>query len=133
MYLHLRIPHQIRGFEPEPKPELAKEALREAIVNAVAHRDYTVYGPILLFIFDDRIEVHTPGKPPNTVDEDAMRAGVHVVRNPRIYARLSDAGLVTRAGTGVRRIIRLIKQATGREVEITIREYEVLLTIPRIV
>jgi ATP-dependent DNA helicase RecG len=129
--LHLRTPHEIRGFEPEPKPELPKEALREAIVNAVAHRDYTVRGPVRLFVLDDRMEIHTPGKPPNTVDEGAMRVGVHVVRNPRIYARLSDAGLVTRAGTGVRRIIRLVKGAVGRDVEISISEFEVLLTIPR--
>ncbi|MCL6449774.1 MAG: putative DNA binding domain-containing protein [Acetobacteraceae bacterium] len=129
--LHLRVPHEIRGFEPEPKPELPKEALREAIVNAVAHRDYTIHGPVRLFVFDDRVEVHTPGKPPNTVDEGAMRAGTHVVRNPRIYARLSDAGLVTRAGTGIPRIIRLVKQATGRDIEINVREFEVLLTIPR--
>lgn len=129
--LHLRIPHAIHGFEPEPRPELPKEALREAIVNAVAHRDYTVRGSVRLFIFDDRIEVHTPGKPLNTVDEEAMRAGVHIVRNPRIYARLSDAGLVTRAGTGVRRIIRLVRDATGRDISITIRAFEVLLTIPR--
>jgi ATP-dependent DNA helicase RecG len=129
--LHLRTPHEIRGFEPEPKPELPKEALREAIVNAVAHRDYTVRGPIRLFIFDDRVEIHTPGKPPNTVDEGAMRAGAHVMRNPRIYARLSDVGLVTRAGTGVRRIVRLVKEAIGRDIEIVIREFEVLLTIPR--
>lgn len=129
--LHLRTPHEIHGFEPEPKPELPKEALREAVVNAVAHRDYTVRGPIRLFIFDDRVEIHTPGKPPNTVDEGAMRAGAHVMRNPRIYARLSDAGLVTRAGTGVRRIIRLVKEAVGRDIEIVIREFEVLLAIPR--
>jgi ATP-dependent DNA helicase RecG len=129
--LHLRTPHEIRGFEPEPKTELPKEALREAIVNAVAHRDYTVRGPIRLFILDDRIEIHTPGKPPNTVDEGAMRAGAHIPRNPRIYARLSDVGLVTRAGTGVRRIIRLVKDAVGRDIEIAIREFEVLLTIPR--
>lgn len=131
LYLHLRIPHEIRGFEPEQKPELPKEALREAIVNAVAHRDYTVQGPIRLFVFDDRIEVHTPGRTPNTVDEEAMRAGVHVVRNPHIYARLSDSGLVTRAGTGIRRIIRLVKEATGKDIKIAIRDFEVLLTIPR--
>ncbi|MGH7600749.1 MAG: ATP-binding protein [bacterium] len=105
--------------------------MREAVVNAVAHRDYTIHGQIRLFIFDDRIEIHTPGKPPNTIDEAAMRAGVHVVRNPRFYSRLSDAGLVTRAGTGIRRIIRLVREATGREVEILIRDFEVLLTIPR--
>jgi ATP-dependent DNA helicase RecG len=131
VHLHLPVPHKIEGFQPEPRPELPKEVLREAIVNAVAHRDYTVQSPVRLFIFDDHIEVHTPGKPPNTVDEEAMRAGVHVVRNPRIYARLSDAGLVTRAGTGIRRIIRLTREATGREAEIRVREFEVLLTLPR--
>jgi ATP-dependent DNA helicase RecG len=131
LYLHLPVPHEIRGFEPEPKPELPREALREAIINAVAHRDYTVRGPIRIFIFDDRIEIHTPGRPPNGVNADAMRAGVHVVRNPAIYARLSDAGLVTRAGTGIRRMIRLVREATGRDVEIQVSDFEVLLTIPR--
>jgi len=129
--LHLPTPHEIKGFSPEAKPELPEEALREAVVNAVAHRDYTVMGPIRIFILDDRIEIHTPGRTPNTVDEAAMRAGVHVVRNPHIYARLSDAGLVTRAGSGIRRIIRLIKQATGSNIGIDIRDFEVLLTIPR--
>ncbi len=129
--LHLPIPHEIEGFAPEPRPELPGAALREAIVNAVAHRDYTVQGPVRLFILDDRIEIHTPGKPPNSVDEGAMRTGVHVVRNPRIYARLSDAGLTTRAGTGIRRIIRLVREAVGRDVDLVLRDYEVLLVIPR--
>jgi ATP-dependent DNA helicase RecG len=131
LHLHLPLPHEIRGFEPEPKPELPKEALREAIVNAVAHRDYTIRGPIRLFVFDDRIEIHTPGRPPNGVDAEAMRSGAHVVRNPWIYARLSDAGLVTRAGTGIRRIVRLVREATGREVGIEVHDFEVLLTLPR--
>lgn len=129
--LHLPVPHEIRGFAPEARPELPEEALREAVVNAVAHRDYTVHGPIRIFILDDRIEFHTPGMPPNTVDEEAMRAGVHVVRNPHIYSRLSDAGLVTRAGSGIRRIIRLVREATGSDIGIAIRSFEVLLTIPR--
>lgn len=131
LYLHLPIPHEIVGFEPEPKPELPKEALREAVVNAVAHRDYTIRGPVRLFIFDDRIELHTPGRPPNGVTAEAMRDGVHVVRNPAVYARLSEVGLVTRAGTGIRRIIRLVREATGREVEIAVKEFELLVTIPR--
>jgi len=129
--LHLTTRHEIRGFEPEPRPELPKEVLREAIVNAVAHRDYTVQGPVRLFIFDDQIEIHTPGKPPNDVNEDAMRAGMSVVRNPHIYTRLSDAGLVTGAGTGIKRIVRLVTEATGHDVVISIREFETLLTIPR--
>jgi ATP-dependent DNA helicase RecG len=51
--LHLLTGHEIRGFDPERKPELPDEALREAVVNAVAHRDYTVHGPVRLFVFDD--------------------------------------------------------------------------------
>lgn len=129
--LHLPTPHEIKGFSPEVKPELPEEALREAVINAVAHRDYTIHGPIRLFILDDRIEIHTPGSAPNTVDEEAMRAGIHVVRNPHIYARLSDAGLVTRAGSGIRRMIRLIKEATANNIGIDLRNFEVLLTIPR--
>lgn len=131
LYVHLPIPHRIRGLEPEPQPELPDAALREALVNAVAHRDYTVQGPVRLFVFDDRVEFHTPGKAPNTVDEEAMRMGTHVVRNPHIYARLSDAGLVTRASTGVPRIVKLVKEATGRDVLIQLRDFEVLLSIPR--
>jgi ATP-dependent DNA helicase RecG len=129
--LHLSVPHKIRGLEPEPQPELPDEVLREAIVNAVAHRDYTVRGPIRVFVFDDRVEFHTPGKAPNTVDEEAMRAGTHVVRNPHIYARLSDAGLVTRVGSGIPRIVKLVRQATGKDVTIELREFEVLVSIPR--
>jgi ATP-dependent DNA helicase RecG len=131
LYLHLRIPHDIRGFAPEAQPELPPEALREAVVNAVAHRDYTVHGPIRLFLLDDRIEIHTPGRAPNTVDEAAMRAGVHVVRNPHIYTRLADAGLVTRAGSGIRRMSRLVRAATGQDIGIVLRDFEVLFTIPR--
>ena len=54
------------------------------------------------------------------------------MRNPHIYGRLSDAGLVTRAGSGIRRMIRLIKEATGNDIGIDIRDFEVLFTIPRI-
>jgi ATP-dependent DNA helicase RecG len=82
-------------------------------------------------VFDDRVEIHTPGRLPNTVDEGAMRAGVHMVRNPRIYTRLADAGLVTKAGTGVRRMVALVKKALGQDIHISTTEAEVVFTIPR--
>ncbi len=86
---------------------------------------------LIVYILDDRIEIHTPGRAPNTVDEEAMRAGIHVVRNPHLYARRSDAGLVTRAGSEIRRMIRLIKETTGNDIGINFRDFEVLITIPR--
>ena len=60
-----------------------------------------------------------------------MRAGIHVVRNPHSYAQLSEAGLVTLTGSGIRWIIRLVKEATGRDIGIALRAYKVLITIPR--
>lgn len=102
--LHLRTGHEIVGFEPERREEIPPAALREAVVNALVHRDYTIPGPVRVFVLSDRVEVHSPGRPPNSVDADAMRAGVHVTRNPHIYSRTAEAQLATRAGTGIRRI-----------------------------
>ena len=106
-------------------------ALREAVVNALVHRDYTIPGPTRIFVLSDRVEVHSPGRPPNSVDADAMRAGVHVTRNPHIYSRMAEAQLATRAGTGIRRIARLLREAYGAELGIVISDAEVVLLLPR--
>lgn len=59
--IYVKEEHRIKGLEPEAYPEIPDVALREAIVNAVAHRDYTISAPIRVFVFNDRIEFHTPG------------------------------------------------------------------------
>jgi ATP-dependent DNA helicase RecG len=129
--LHLRTGHVIVDFQPEVREEIPLAALREAIVNALVHRDYTIPGPTRIFVFADRVEIHSPGRPPNSVDESAMRAGVHVTRNPHIYSRVAEAQLATRAGTGIRRIARLLRERSGAELGISISDAEVVLTLPR--
>jgi ATP-dependent DNA helicase RecG len=129
--LHLRTAHEITGFEPERSEEIPVAALREAAVNALVHRDYTIPGAVRIFVLADRVEVRSPGRPPNSVDADAMRAGVHVPRNPHIYSRVADAQLATRAGTGIRRIARLLRESSGRELGIQISDAEVVLVLPR--
>ncbi|MGH3926214.1 MAG: ATP-binding protein, partial [Pseudonocardiaceae bacterium] len=131
LQLHLRTAHQIVGFEKERHEEIPMAALREAVVNALVHRDYTIAGPTRVFVLSDRVEVRSPGCPPNSVDTEAMRAGVHVTRNPHIYSRVATTGLATRAGTGIRRIARLLKEAGGTSLGISISEAEVALTLPR--
>ena len=55
-------------------PQFSPRAVFEAIVNAVVHRDYSIAtGKIRLFIFDDRLELYSPGALPNTLPIDAMR------------------------------------------------------------
>ncbi len=129
--LHLRTGHEIIDFGREKREEIPLAALREAVVNALVHRDYTIPGATRIFVLSDRVEVHSPGRPPNSVDADAMRAGVHVTRNPHIYSRMADAQLATRAGTGIRRISRLLREVHGTKLGIAISDAEVVLSLPR--
>lgn len=129
--LHLRTGHEIAGFEPEKREEIPLTALREAAVNALVHRDYTIPGPVRIFVFADRVEVRSPGRPPNSVDADAMRAGVHVPRNPHIYSRVAAAQLGTRAGTGIARISRLLREHSGQALGIEISDAQVVLVLPK--
>ena len=92
--IHLPVAHAIEGFAPEQRPELPEVALREVLVNALAHRDYTIAAPVRIFVFDDRVEIRTPGTLPNSVTIAAIRLGAaHVMRNPILYTLFSRLGL----------------------------------------
>ena len=130
--LYIREEHRIKGFEPELYPEIPESVLREGIVNAVAHRDYTINASIRLFIFDDRVEIRTPGKLPNTVTVESMKmAGSHVLRNPTLYNLLYKSGMVTDIGSGVYRMIKLMREKLNREIGLKVTETEFILSISR--
>ena len=130
--LYLQQAHVIDGFKPELRPEVPLDALREAIVNAIAHRDYTISAPIRLLIFDDRVEIRTPGTLPNGVTIPKIRiGGAHMLRNPTIYNLLARMGMVTDLGSGVRRIIKSVKTHLNKEVALEDTGTEFVLTIPR--
>ncbi|MCL6638751.1 MAG: hypothetical protein K6T80_03605 [Firmicutes bacterium] len=129
LYLKTRV--KIKGFAGEMHHEIPLETLREAVINAIAHRDYHIPAQIRIFIFDDRIEIISPGKLPNTITLDNIRMGVHAERNPLIVSFLSKMGYVTQIGTGIIRMIRLLKQHTGKEPEFEERGQEFLVRIWR--
>lgn len=93
-------------------PAVPPAALREALVNAVAHADYTQRGaPIRVAVFDDRVEVENPGilQPGLTLQD--LRDGVSRVRN-RVIARVfKELGLIEQWGTGVRRMLAACEAA----------------------
>ena len=93
------------------------EAVREALVNAVAHRDYTItVTDIELSIYMDRIELISPGRLPNTVTVDKMRAGYRASRNELIKEVLRDYRYIEATGLGVpRRIIAGIRAHNGTD------------------
>jgi ATP-dependent DNA helicase RecG len=93
------------------------EAVREAIVNAVAHRDYTIsVTDIELSLYSDRLEVISPGRLPNTVTIEKMKQGFRAARNELIKEILRDYGYVEYRGMGVRnRIIQGMLEHNGTE------------------
>lgn len=90
------------------------EAVRELLVNAIAHRDYNIQGDnIHLNIFSDRLEIHSPGGLPGPVNlENILQA--RYSRNPVIVQVLSDLGFMERLGYGLDRVVAVLQQSGMR-------------------
>lgn len=99
---------RLEGGRRRLRPAYPVEAVREAIVNAVVHRDYTIaVTDIELSLYANRLEVISPGRLPNTVTVDKMREGYRAARNELMKEILRDYGYVEHRGMGVRnRIIQ---------------------------
>jgi len=84
-------------------------AWQEALVNAVAHRDYSITGAsIEVWMFDDRVEVRSPGLPPPpvTLEQLQQHRSVHCSRNPLIVRVLADFGYLREMGEGIPRMFQ---------------------------
>ncbi len=92
--------------------EIPEIALEEAVVNALAHRDYLISSSIRVFIFDNRVEIISPGKLPNTATVESIRAGIQIVRNPVLISFVPKIGIPYRGlGSGVPRMIEECRKA----------------------
>jgi ATP-dependent DNA helicase RecG len=112
--LHTRVGAEIQGFKREDIPEYPIEALREAVVNAVVHRDYSRIGEtVRIFVYSDRVEIHSPGLllPGITTDDLSKMRVASRPRNPLIAQFLRDIpGYMERVGTGIRLMISEMRQ-----------------------
>ena len=114
----------------EALPAYPPTVVREAVVNAVAHRDYGLAGATVdVTMWDDRVEVRSPGGLPGHITVDNMR-GEHYSRNPRIMRVLKTLGYVEEYGEGVDRMFREMEarlmepptfEATADSVTVTLR------------
>jgi ATP-dependent DNA helicase RecG len=96
------------------------EAVRETIVNAVAHRDYTITVlDVDLSIYSDRLEIVSPGRLPNTVTVEKMRAGYRASRSELIKEVLRDYRYIEATGLGVpRKIVEGMRAHNGTEADL---------------
>jgi ATP-dependent DNA helicase RecG len=109
---YIAVRYEMTG-EPRRKeiPEVPYDALREAIINAVAHRDYFERGAnIMVEVYDDRIEISNPGGLPKGLIP-AEFGKKSVLRNPKIAGMLHRADYIEKMGTGIRKMQRFMNEA----------------------
>ena len=102
------------GLSREDRRDVPPVALREALVNAVAHREYALSGPVLVSVTPGSVEVVSPGGLPAGIEEEDLSAHISVPRNPALAAVLFRLGLIEAYGTGLGRI-RASYAGTGSE------------------
>ena len=109
-----------RGLLREDRPLIPPAAAREALVNAAAHRDYSITGSrIMLEAFSDRVEVSSPGALPNGMSVESVRAGAHPrSRNELMAHFMVVRRLMERRGRGWPVMRRAMREFNGGEPEL---------------
>ena len=121
-----------KSFRRERQWHYPPEALRESVVNAVAHRDWTRNGDLEVVRYADRVEVTSPGAMQNGMTVAKMVAGQRVPRNMLISDVLRDYGYADARGMGVRtKIIPLMRAQNGTEPEFEATPDYLKLTLRR--
>jgi predicted HTH transcriptional regulator len=97
-----------QGLKPRlDKKYVDKNALREAIINAFVHNDYSHWDTPIFEVFEDRFEITTYGNPLDNMTEEAFFTGCSTPRNPEIMRIFQDLELVEHLGTGIPYIVGL--------------------------
>jgi ATP-dependent DNA helicase RecG len=101
-----------KGFNTEGDLEVPPAALEELVVNMLLHRDYFISAPWRVFMFDNRIELISPGALPNNITVENIKNGVSVIRNPLIasFATKADELPYRGIGTGIRRALAAVPE-----------------------
>jgi ATP-dependent DNA helicase RecG len=92
---------KIEGPQRKEKLEIPEVAIREALLNAIIHRNYHIQGPIKVAIYDNRVEIFSPGLFPGPLDPKNLKTGVTYLRNPFICKVFREAGYVEKLGSGL--------------------------------
>jgi len=110
---HISVRYEFEG-KPKRKEvwEYPLDALREAVINAIVHRDYTAPSNVQVEIYDDRIEIWNPGSllPGITIEDLYKKEHKSVIRNKQIAQVFYDIGYIEKYGSGTIKIIDLCKQ-----------------------
>ena len=109
--------HRFEKVHRKRQTLIPEKALREAIVNALIHRKYSIPGAIKIAVYDNRCEIFNPGAFPGVVDVTNLGDGTTYLRNPVIAKIARKMGLAEKLGSGIRLIFDSIKKAGLRKPE----------------
>lgn len=119
------------GLRRERSYRYPLEAVREALLNAFVHRDWTRSVEVEVVNYSDRLEVLSPGALQNTMTIEKMLAGQRSPRNPIIVEIMRDYGYVDARGMGVRRkIVPLTRDYTGKDADFELTDDYLRVVIP---
>lgn len=124
-----------REFNSLGELETPYESLTEYVVNALVHRSLNIKAPIRIFIFDNRVEIHSPGSLPNGLTVEDVKNGTSMPRNVFLFTNANYLLPYTGAGSGVRRALEydpdVVFSNGVSDKEITHAANEFVITIPR--
>ena len=129
---HLNIGEKIEGAYRETIEEIPLVAYREAIANALVHRDYSRDSAIRVEIFSDRIEIVSPGSLPVGLSVDEYESGsISLVRNRIVADLFRRLNLIEKFGTGVRRIKEQYRRYTEKPI-FSVYDNSILVVLPKL-
>jgi ATP-dependent DNA helicase RecG len=109
-HIYIALSGKVEGLQRIDRYEVPLEVIREAIVNAVVHRDYSISGSDIKFaIFDNRIEVTSPGALPRSLEIEDIIAGRSEIRNKVIARFFKEIEFIEQWGNGIRKMFRLLR------------------------
>ncbi len=109
----------VEGKRKDRQEYLAK-VLRELLVNAVCHRNYSISGSrIRVLMLNDRYEIRSPGRLPNTITIENVKTGASFLRNQLIFKFLNHYGYIENLGRGIPLSIRETIKHSGKAPELT--------------
>lgn len=129
---HLNLSSKFENFQRKDILEIPMLALREGIINAILHRDYSNQGrDIKIGIYDDVVEIVSPGGLPSTLTIEQIYSGRSEIRN-RVLAKIfKEFNFIEKWGSGINRMINLCKNANLKAPEIKETGDSVVLTFYR--
>jgi ATP-dependent DNA helicase RecG len=100
----------ITGVLREEKLEIPEVAIREALINLLIHRNYHITAPSKISIYDDRVELFSPGNFLGPIEPDQLLKSLTYLRNPAIAKIFRERGLVEKMGTGFINIFKCYEE-----------------------